>query len=74
MSDIFREVDEDIRREQYKKLWDRFGAYVIGLTLQDGSLSVYILGRPDLEWVLKSVGTRLHPSGPGWRLRTAPRR
>ena len=30
MSDIFREVDEDIRREQAKRLWDRFAPYVIG--------------------------------------------
>ena len=30
MSDIFREVDEDIRREQVKRLWDRFGSYVLG--------------------------------------------
>lgn len=29
MSDIFREVEEDIRREQLKRLWDRFGIYVI---------------------------------------------
>lgn len=33
MSDIFREVDEDIRRDQLKKLWDRFGPYVLGLAL-----------------------------------------
>jgi len=33
MSDIFREVDEDLRREQYKRLWDRFGLYVIGLAV-----------------------------------------
>lgn len=33
MSDIFREVDEDLRREQYKRLWDRFGGYVIGLAV-----------------------------------------
>jgi hypothetical protein len=33
MSDIFREVDEDLRREQFKKLWDRFGGYVIGLAV-----------------------------------------
>ena len=33
MSDIFREVDEDLRHEQYKKLWDRFGIYVIGLAV-----------------------------------------
>ena len=33
MSDesLFREVDEDVRQEQYKKLWDKFGNYFIGL-------------------------------------------
>ena len=30
MSDIFKEVDEDLRRDQYKKLWNRFGPFVIG--------------------------------------------
>src|SRR5262245_51395070 len=29
VSDIFREVDEEVRREQFKKLWDRWGNYVI---------------------------------------------
>ncbi len=29
MTDIFREVDEDLRHERYKRLWDRFGTYVI---------------------------------------------
>ncbi len=33
MSDIFREVDDDIRRERFKKLWDRFGIYVIALAV-----------------------------------------
>jgi hypothetical protein len=33
MSDIFKEVDEDIRREQLKKLWDRYGIYVIALAV-----------------------------------------
>mgnify|MGYP006945477697 CR=1 FL=1 len=33
MSDIFREVDEDLRHERYKRLWDRFGVYVIGLAV-----------------------------------------
>ncbi|TMJ68976.1 MAG: tetratricopeptide repeat protein [Alphaproteobacteria bacterium] len=28
MSDIFHEVDEEVRREQLKKLWDRYGNYV----------------------------------------------
>lgn len=29
MSDIFREVDEDIRQEKYRRLWDRFGPWVL---------------------------------------------
>ena len=29
MSDIFQEVDEEVRREQLKKLWDRYGALII---------------------------------------------
>ncbi len=33
MSDIFKEVDEDLRRDQMRKLWDRFGPYVIGLAI-----------------------------------------
>ena len=33
MSDIFKEVDEDLRREQFKRLWDRYGPYVIGLAI-----------------------------------------
>lgn len=33
MSDIFREVDEDLRHEQYKKLWDRYGKYLIAVAV-----------------------------------------
>ncbi|MEA2948818.1 MAG: hypothetical protein QOI40_4148 [Alphaproteobacteria bacterium] len=29
MSDIFQEVDEEVRREQLKKLWDRYGIYAV---------------------------------------------
>jgi hypothetical protein len=29
VSDIFREVDEEVRREQLKKLWDRYGNYAV---------------------------------------------
>ena len=29
MTDVFREVSEDLRREQLKRLWQRFGKYVI---------------------------------------------
>ncbi|MGB3743322.1 MAG: tetratricopeptide repeat protein, partial [Xanthobacteraceae bacterium] len=29
MTDIFREVDEEVRREQLKKLWERYGNYIV---------------------------------------------
>jgi hypothetical protein len=29
VSDIFREVDEEVRREQFQKLWDRYQVYII---------------------------------------------
>jgi len=31
VSDIFTEVDEEVRREQLKKLWDRYGNYVVAV-------------------------------------------
>ncbi len=31
VTDIFREVDEEVRREQLKKLWQRYGNYLIAL-------------------------------------------
>ncbi|MCX2723185.1 tetratricopeptide repeat protein [Roseibium salinum] len=33
MTDIFREVDEDIRQEKFRRLWDRFGPWLIGLAV-----------------------------------------
>lgn len=33
VSDIFREVDEEVRREQLKKLWDRYGNYVVAAAI-----------------------------------------
>ena len=31
MSELFDEVDEEVRREQLKKLWDRYSIYIIAL-------------------------------------------
>jgi hypothetical protein len=31
VSDIFQEIDEELRRENFAKLWQRYGGYVIGL-------------------------------------------
>lgn len=33
MSDIFREVDEELQRKQFKKLWDRYGYVIIATAL-----------------------------------------
>jgi hypothetical protein len=31
VADIFEEVDDDLKEENYKKLWDRYGKYAAGL-------------------------------------------
>lgn len=33
MSDIFHEVEEDVRRERYEQLWKQYGKYVIALAV-----------------------------------------
>lgn len=33
MTDIFREIDEELRRENFAKLWARYGSYVIALVV-----------------------------------------
>ncbi|MEP2829490.1 tetratricopeptide repeat protein [Parvibaculum sp.] len=33
MTDLFREVEEDLRREQFSKLWEKYGTWVIGLAV-----------------------------------------
>ena len=33
MSELFDEVDEEVRRDQLKKLWDQYSIYIIGLAL-----------------------------------------
>jgi hypothetical protein len=33
VTDLFREVEEDLRREQFSKLWEKYGAWLIGLAV-----------------------------------------
>ena len=33
MSELFNEVDEDLRREQLKKLWDRYSLFIIAIAI-----------------------------------------
>jgi hypothetical protein len=33
VSDIFREIDEELRRDNLRKLWSRYGRYIIGVAV-----------------------------------------
>ena len=33
MAEIFREVDEDVRKERYLKLWKKYGAYAVAVAI-----------------------------------------
>jgi hypothetical protein len=47
VSDIFSEVDEEVRREQLKKLWERYGIFMIGACVL---LVVAVGGWRGYEW------------------------
>lgn len=47
MADIFREVDEEVRREQLKKLWQDYGNYIIAVCLL---VVVAVSGWRGYEW------------------------
>ena len=44
MSDIFREIDEELRRENFAKLWERYGQYLVGLAVVVVLATVAIVG------------------------------
>lgn len=33
MTDLFREIEEDLRRDQVNQLWEKYGIYVVGLAV-----------------------------------------
>ena len=47
VTDIFREVDEEVRREQLKKLWERYGTLLIAACVL---LVVAVGGWRTYEW------------------------
>jgi hypothetical protein len=59
VSDVFREIDEEVRREQLKKLWDRYQYLIVGVVLL---VVVGVGGWRFLEWQqtrqAAQVGTR----------------
>lgn len=44
MADIFREVEEDIRRDRLQHLWDKYGIYLISLVVGIIALTSLIVG------------------------------
>jgi hypothetical protein len=47
VSDIFNEVDEEVRREQLKKLWDRYSVYIVAAAVL---LVLLVAGWRGYEW------------------------
>lgn len=47
MADIFHEVDEEVRREQLKKLWDKYSIYLVGAAVL---IVLGIAGWRGYEW------------------------
>lgn len=47
MADIFHEIDEDLRRERFSRLWSRYGIYVIALA---ALIVVGVAGWRGYEW------------------------
>jgi hypothetical protein len=47
VTDIFQEVDEEVRREQLKKLWERYGGYLIAACI---ALVIGVGGWRGYEW------------------------
>jgi hypothetical protein len=47
VSDIFQEVDEEVRREQLKKLWERYGGYLIAACI---AVVIGVGGWRGYEW------------------------
>ena len=47
MADIFQEVDEEVRQEQLKKLWERYGVYAIAAAV---AVVLAVAGWRGYEW------------------------
>src|SRR5262249_62201699 len=58
VSDIFQEVDEEVRREQLKKLWDRYGNYAVAAAF------LLVAAVSGLRRSMLGGGEKGAPSGP----------
>ena len=44
MSDIFREIDEELRRDNWQQLWARYGRYVVALAVVAVLVTAAVMG------------------------------
>lgn len=44
LTDLFREVEEDLRRERFQKLWDTYGLYVVGVAVAIVVVTAGVIG------------------------------
>jgi hypothetical protein len=44
LTDLFREIEEDLRRDQVKQLWEKYGIYVVGLAVAIVLVAAIIVG------------------------------
>jgi hypothetical protein len=49
LADIFQEVEEDVRRERFQKLWKRYGNYVMGAAIGLVVLTAAVVGWRDYQ-------------------------
>ena len=47
--DLFREVDEEVRQEQYLQLWKRYGVYIAGVVLAVVVITVGVVVWRDMQ-------------------------
>jgi hypothetical protein len=53
--DIFQEVDEEVRREQLKKLWDRYGIFAIAAAV---AVVAAVAGWRGYDWWIQSQAAK----------------
>jgi hypothetical protein len=59
-SDIFREVEEDLQRERFEKLWKQYGTYILGVVgLLVAAYGIYQFLHYRAESVAAATGARL---------------
>lgn len=57
MADIFQEIEDDLRHEQYRKLWQRYGSWVVG-----AAVLLVLATAAYVAWREISAGNRIEQS------------